>query len=140
MENDPAQILLQRELTQFVSVEDEVMARVHFREIQVKLLRRPPACVMIPAVRQQDATNVQKQTGDGGCFLHRLGFIEQFIAAREFARLPKERQRRRDMEQPARYNLLPGVPPAQPRRINSHWPHPVNYGRASFPAAPAFRH
>ena len=61
MEDDALEVLIQAEQAPLVGVERQVVPLVHLVEVQAEGLGRPPAHGAVPAVRQNQAANVEKQ-------------------------------------------------------------------------------
>jgi hypothetical protein len=77
VKDDPIQIFRQRQLADLVGVERQVMPVFQFLEVEVEpVCRRFPGLV-IPAVGQQHASDVQKQAGYSRRFLHRFGLLKE---------------------------------------------------------------
>ena len=64
VEHHPVQVIIQRELAFLISGEVQPMPVLHLGPLKVKLTGRPSAGMMIPAVREQHAADIQKQCRD----------------------------------------------------------------------------
>src|ERR1019366_6873134 len=64
VEDHPTQIFFQRELSLLVGVEGQLMPILHLGPLQLEVLRRPSAGMMIPTVGEQDTADIQKQCRD----------------------------------------------------------------------------
>ena len=72
MEDHPAQIFRKSHPSLFVGFKVQGMPLLHFGPLQLEVLCRPPARMMIPSIGEQDPADVQKQASNCSRFLHRL--------------------------------------------------------------------
>ena len=75
VEDHAIQVFPESDFVLLVGFKIQAVPLFHPGPIQFEALRGAAAGVMTPAVREQDAADVQKQAGDGNGFFHSSIFI-----------------------------------------------------------------
>jgi hypothetical protein len=70
IKDHPAEIFLKAKLSFFVGLEDQAMALVHLRPIQIEVLGRPFAGQMVPSIGEQDSADIHKERRDRNRSFH----------------------------------------------------------------------
>src|ERR1017187_5271295 len=73
IEDHAVQIFVESNFILFVGFKVQAMPLFHLCPVQLKMFRRPPAGMMIPAIGEQDTADVHKQGRDWCSFFHEAG-------------------------------------------------------------------
>jgi hypothetical protein len=64
-EDDPAKIIVERELAFLISVVGYVAVLFHFVKVQVEMICRSPSSMMVPLVGKEDSPYIDEKVRDG---------------------------------------------------------------------------